>query len=596
MPERDPDEGDELKLVLDHQSLGRRLADFGFDAAARAALAALPQRVPGLAEQVLEALEGLPWPREAALAGPAARFNRLLARFAEWDGGGIWFGDLVGAWVDLAAAGMEHGWPALCAERTFEATVDALGRGAGDEALTHHGAAIAAAGKLLFFLTAVLGEAAAAYGESLRAQAEALDLRTGLPNGSQARLDLDDAMGRRTPEHHVGVVVLRLEVGPALLRMPPALAERLSRQVVSRLRRALRPQDRLYAGEEWEFIVLLPALSSSAHITLAATRLLSLFEVPFPVLGREYRLAAVAGGAVHPENGDDAAGLLQSARLALHEARRGGKRFEPFHAEMDHSAERYAALERTFLVALRADKLELHLQPQVDLAGGRCTGAEALLRWPADAGEAVAPQAIIEIAEEAGVGAQFSRWLVTRAARILADFERSGLAVQLSINLTANDLRDAELPDMIEQILATWRVAPQRLTLELTESAMVSDEEHARGILQRLRRLGCRLAVDDFGTGYSSMAYLRQLPLQELKIDQLFVRRMSETVQDREIVHSMVRLAHSLRLDVVAEGVETEEALALLKEFGCERVQGYLLGRPMPLGEFMTWCGTRPGG
>jgi EAL domain-containing protein (putative c-di-GMP-specific phosphodiesterase class I) len=221
--------------------------------------------------------------------------------------------------------------------------------------------------------------------------------------------------------------------------------------------------------------------------------------------------------------------------------------------------------------------------------------AEALLRWQHAAGETVAPQFIVEIAEEAGVSPQFSRWLVTRAARTLAEFALEGIPLRLSINLTANDLRDEELPDMIEQALTIWNVPADRLTLELTESAMISDEQHSLGILYRLRDLGCRLAVDDFGTGYSSMAYLRQLSLNELKIDQLFVRRMDESPQDREIVRSMIQLAQGLRLEVVAEGVETKGTWTLLSEYGCQRVQGYYFSKPIAVTEFVRWWHERRG-
>ncbi|MEY3201262.1 MAG: hypothetical protein RIR70_812, partial [Pseudomonadota bacterium] len=181
----------------------------------------------------------------------------------------------------------------------------------------------------------------------------------------------------------------------------------------------------------------------------------------------------------------------------------------------------------------------------------------------------------------------------TRAVRTLAELSRRGLGTGVSINLTAHDLADPDLQATIRDSLALWRVSPSRLTIELTESAIIPDESHSEAALQALRALGCRIAVDDFGTGYSSMAYLRQLPLNELKIDQLFVRRMGASSQDREIVRSMLQLAHGLSLEVVAEGVEDEATAALLREMGCQRMQGFLFGQAMPLGRFIEWMQGR---
>lgn len=595
-----PAERGAVQIVVDFEAVRARLGDFSIDDGTRAALRGFAELADdaGFVSRLRADWSAID-PSEACddaqgCALVYAAFTELFSQFAHWDFTHAWLNALTASWLELVAAGVPPDWLLGAANRALDRSLalvfdDAQAAGARRIDM------IRALNKLILFLCAVLGEAAAGYRDSLHVQAEEYDERSGLPNQRQAIAVLDASIAEGKPGEHVAVVVLRIEVGPVLLRMPTALSRRLLRQMVGRVHRALRPRDTLYLGAEWELIVVLPALANAPHVTLAVTRLLHLFDAAFPILGREYRLTPVAGAALFPDGGRDAETLLQGARLALHEAQRNGQRSEIFRPEMDHSAARYAAIEQGFLQALRDDRLELYLQPQVDSATGQCTHAEALLRWQHAAGETVAPQFIVEIAEEAGVSPQFSRWLVTRAARTLAEFALEGIPLKLSINLTANDLRDEELPDMIEQALTIWNVPAERLTLELTESAMISDEQHSLGILYRLRDLGCRLAVDDFGTGYSSMAYLRQLPLNELKIDQLFVRRMDESPQDREIVRSMIQLAQGLRLEVVAEGVETKGTWKLLSEYGCQRVQGYYFSKPIAVTEFVRWWRDRRG-
>jgi len=188
-----------------------------------------------------------------------------------------------------------------------------------------------------------------------------------------------------------------------------------------------------------------------------------------------------------------------------------------------------------------------------------------------------------------------SRWLINHSARVLAELHRNGIDVRVSINLTASDLQDVELPDLLQQSLSTWAAPPRRLGVELTESAVIADEAQTYEVLSRVRDLGCSVAIDDFGTGYSSMIYLRRLPLHEIKLDRTFVRSIASSPQDRAIVGALVQLAHGLGLEAVAEGVEDEATLAILRKLGCERAQGYLFGMPMPVAEFITWWHARQG-
>ena len=589
LPRPTPTQHDGLRIGVDFDAVRRRLEECGIDAAARAALSRFATlAAAGLLGAVLrEDCRALTHAGASGSREAAEQFGRLFAAFPEWDFTPPWLNTLTSRWLDLLAGDGRTDWLDALAVRALRRSIALLShpaRGADPVQIQ----TIEAVSRLLFFLTSVLADATAAYADAQHLRTREIDAHSGLPNLHSALATLGSAMGE-TKDQFLAVVVLRIEVGPPLLRMPSALSRQLLQLIIGRVGSILRPRDRLFAGAEWELVAVLPALSSPAHASLAAVRLLQMFEEPFPVLGHEYRLIPCAGAAVFPEAGHQPEALLQAARLALHEAQRKGTGYEVYGTEMERSAARHAAIEHGFLEALREGQLELYLQPQVDARSGRCHHAEALLRWPQTGAGNVAPQCIVEIVEDAGLRPEFSRWLLTRAARTLAELAQAGIPIHLSVNLTAKDLSDHELPDVVGQALALWRVPAEQLTLELTESAMIADEQRSLGILRRLSELGCRLALDDFGTGYSSMAYLRQLPLDELKIDQVFIRRMEESAQDREIVRSMVQLAHSLRLEVVAEGVETEAARHLLDSYGCQRLQGYYFSKPLPLPQFLRW-------
>ena len=513
-------------------------------------------------------------------AAMSARFCEHLSRLPGWDFSVGWLNQLCDFWAELGP-GMNEAEVA-CA---LMAQLDVVFESATP-------AAQAAGRRVLLLLAGAMLRASRLRSDTERTLAAANDEATGLYRTEQAISQMQSWVKAGHPQHFA-VCVLRISIGAVLLRISAGLQRSLLRQVTARLHRAGRAQDSLFASGEWEWLMLMPGLPDEAALRGALSRLLHVFDVPFDVFGREYRLNAHAGATLYPAGGVDADSLMRSARIALHEALQRGVHFDVFRAEMDHTAARYAQIEHGFLEALREDKLELYLQPQVDSNTGACTQAEALLRWSHAGGYTVAPQFIVEMAQEAGVQHNFARWLTTRAVRTLAELARRGLGTGVSINLTANDLADPELLDTIRQALALWRVSASQLTIELTESAIIPDEHHSISALHALRALGCRLAVDDFGTGYSSMAYLRQLPLNELKIDQLFVRRMTASEQDREIVRSMLQLAHSLNLEVVAEGVEDEATAELLRQMGCLRMQGFLFGQAMPLGQFITWVQAR---
>jgi diguanylate cyclase len=243
-----------------------------------------------------------------------------------------------------------------------------------------------------------------------------------------------------------------------------------------------------------------------------------------------------------------------------------------------------------------AGGLAICLQPQVDLNNGHCLGCEALLRWQLPSGENIAPNHTLATVERLGLRSEFTRWLLQQAVQVQSRLRAEGVAVLLSVNLSAHDLLDDELPDLIVQALSTWELAPECLLFELTETLMIEDTDQVMKVLFRLRKMGLHLSVDDFGTGYASMSYLQRLPVQEVKIDQSFVRYAETSERDREIIASLAQLAHRLGMLVVAEGIETAEVAAIVTQLGCDRGQGYYYGKGMPVDEFISWWRSNENG
>ena len=261
--------------------------------------------------------------------------------------------------------------------------------------------------------------------------------------------------------------------------------------------------------------------------------------------------------------------------------------YDPAMEQTDHAQQQlHAELPRALA---GAPGLDLFLQPQIDLSNHRCVGCETLLRWHLPAEEPVLPNRTLAAIERLGLRSTFTRWLLQQAMQIQHRLRAEGISIVLSINLSASDLLDTELPDLIAQTLATWELTPQCLLFELTETLMIENIEQVIDVLRRLRKQGFQLSVDDFGTGYASMSYLQQLPVQEVKIDQSFVRYAETSQRDREIIASLAQLAHRLDMTVVAEGVETIETAEIVAQLGCNRAQGFLYAAAMPLEEFIVW-------
>lgn len=417
------------------------------------------------------------------------------------------------------------------------------------------------------------------------------DALTGLPNRAQfgdvVREAIAAAGARGKP---LAVLMLDLDrfkninaklgyaVGDRLLQ---AAAERLQRQV-------LRDGDLVARRSGDEFAVLLrdaaPELAASV-----AQRIARAFEQPLSLDDNRLDLTVGVGIACWPLHADDADTLINRAEMAMYAAKKrhaGPQMYEP---AMDDSSAQSLSLLSELREAIVRGELRLHLQPKLALATGAVAGAEALVRWQHPVRGMIPPGQFIPFAEQTGFIRQLTLWVFEACAKAWRELHAEGADMVLSVNLSARDLFDTDLPAKLESLLLQHRVPAEAFCLEITESAIMDDPERALGTLKRLALMGFKLSIDDFGSGMSSYGYLKLLPVDELKIDMVFVRNMDRDPVDVKLVRSMIELAHNLGLAVVAEGVENAKIWDQLRELNCDQAQGYHMGKPMPLEEFVAW-------
>jgi predicted signal transduction protein with EAL and GGDEF domain len=362
----------------------------------------------------------------------------------------------------------------------------------------------------------------------------------------------------------------------------------LLQQVATRLRGALRQADTIARLGGDEFAVILPGTDAGGVVTVVEN-LLRRLHAPFAVEGQPVVIGASIGVALSPEHGEEADALMRRADVAMYVAKRTNAGFSIYRAEQDRNSPERLSMIGDLRRAVEEGELVLHYQPKVDLRTGELTGVEALVRWEHPMRGLLSPDEFVPIAEQAGLIEPLSRWVLRAALTQASAWLRIGLEVPVSVNLSMRTLHDEQVPDQIMELLTAARTPARLLMLEITESTLMQDPLRTLAILERLRAEGIRVALDDFGTGHSSLAYLKRLPVDEVKIDRSFVKDIAIDETDRVIVRSTVDLAHSLGLRVVAEGVEDEMTAALLADLGCDEAQGYHLGRPLRGHDLTHW-------
>ena len=383
--------------------------------------------------------------------------------------------------------------------------------------------------------------------------------------------EINDTMG-----HHSGDLVLQA--------------------VASRLRSTLRQSDTAARLGGDEFAVVLPGTDSKETAILLAQKILQAVQAPLLLEGRSIDIGMSIGIALYPEQGEDAGTLMQRADVAMYAAKRGKKGYTFYDAEADSYSVDRLAMQSELRHAIKQDQLVLYYQPKIDFSSDRISGFEALVRWQHPRHGLLLPDEFIPLAEKTGLIKPLTVWVLNQALRQCGEWQRGGLSVTMAVNISASNLLDLQLPEIVAQALKETGAKPEWLELEITETAVMQEPAVAIDTISKLNGMGVRLAIDDFGTGYSSMAYLQKLLVTKIKIDKSFVTNMNSNESDAVIVRSLIGLGHNLGLSVVAEGVESQEVWDQLKVLGCDSAQGYCMGHPIPQEKMAEWLEQSPWG
>ncbi len=421
------------------------------------------------------------------------------------------------------------------------------------------------------------------------------DALTGLPNRTlfADRMNLAIASAERIGEPRA---VLVMDLG-GFKQVNDTLGhtqgDTLLNEISKRLVHELRETDTVARLGGDEFGILLDGASDLPAAATAAWKIQQACEAPFVINDEVVRLSTSIGIALFPEHGKTTADLLHRADLAMYDAKRSGTSHAVFDAAHEQQMARSLALLADLRDCVTRDELVVHYQPLIDLATRTTTGVEALVRWRHPKQGLLQPATFLPQAERTPLIAPLTRWVLNDALRQQQTWRGEGVDLTMAVNISARTLRpNGDLPDTVAELTDFWDTAPDRLTLELTESTLI--QPAAPNVLRRLHKMGGKVSIDDFGTGYSSLAYLQNLPVDQIKIDQAFVRNLARVPGDAVIVRSTIDLAHNLGMTVVAEGVEDENTLAILAQYGCDSAQGYLFSRALTAEQLTPWLTESP--
>ncbi|HEY0489672.1 MAG TPA: EAL domain-containing protein [Telluria sp.] len=416
------------------------------------------------------------------------------------------------------------------------------------------------------------------------------DTLTGLPNRSKF-LDKLTAALQHAEENHWAVGVLFLDIDRFKTvndTLGHPIGDELLRQFSTRLVNSVRPRDSVgrFGGDEFAAIMVLPDGPQTAIPVIDKIR--EALRRPFDLHGHEATVTASIGITIYPDDGEDAQTLIKYADTAMYRAKEAGRdAFRFFTAEMNAQSMARLEMENALRRAIDHGEFVLHYQPKVHIASRRISGAEALIRWNRPGHGMVSPALFVPILEETGLIVRVGNWVLNEACRQIGAWGASKVGpVRLSVNVSGIQFFAGGLEAEVLNAIREHGISPELLELELTESSLMSNAEDTIAVLRNLKALGIEISIDDFGTGYSSLAYLKRFPIDKLKIDIAFVREVTSNPDDAAIVLAIINMAHSMKLDVVAEGVETEAQLSYLRRHGCDEMQGYYFSRPVPAAEF----------
>ena len=418
------------------------------------------------------------------------------------------------------------------------------------------------------------------------------DSVTGLPNRHLLRERLDRAIKHEARSHrHLAIMFLDLDNFKSINdTLGHDVGDRVLQVVANRLLACLRESDTVARIGGDEFTVLVEDMTTMESIAALAQQIIDSLSLPFPLDGREMFCTVSVGIAIYPDDSESLDGLMKSADSAMYRAKEQGRNTYRFFTEdMHRRAYERLLLENRLRGALKRGEFQLHYQPQIDVASGATVGIEALLRWNDEERGLVPPVEFIGVLEDTGMIVEVGHWVLEEACAFNQSLREIGLPpIRVAVNISPRQFRQKGLVESIRQILSNTGLGAEYLDLEITESVLV-DAVDAPDVLERLSGMGVRLSIDDFGTGYSSLSYLKRFPIDTLKIDRSFVRDIMTDSDDAAITVAIIALSRSLRLKVLAEGVETAEQLASLRHHGCDEIQGFLYARPMSGDALVAW-------
>jgi len=415
------------------------------------------------------------------------------------------------------------------------------------------------------------------------------DALTDLPNRLYIEMWLSRYLAADSGNSRVTVALISIDrLAEVNYVLGHDVADRVIAEIGKLLKDIVRADDVISRVSSDTFGLAIPDMQAG-EIMPVIRRVLNLFRLPVRIDEFLIDVTGCVGIAAHPDHAGTARDLLRAAEHALYVARGEHERFAFYESGRDSTSSMHLSLMGDLRNAIEHDELELWFQPQISVVGEVFSRVEALVRWPHPERGMIHPDLFITLAERTGEIHRLTRWVLETALAQLADWRARGLDLQVSVNLSACDLNNRQLPTMISELLHKYGIRTASLCVEITESAIMGDTESVLSVLRILRDSGVQVAIDDFGTGYSSLEYLARLPATELKIDRTFVMKLADERSDQLIVKSAIDLAHGLGLTVVAEGVENSQAAGILRQFGCDLLQGYAIGKPMPASDLERW-------